>query len=343
MLQGLSETCSQLKTLDINGSFRFTDVSVKYIKKFTHIKILNLKMTKIKREAQKNILSHLCNNNPCPLELYGCTYIDSSHLDTLVQLIPNIRELRTAYIKTNKPIRHCRKFHNLKTLSIDYCGEYRFLQQLSKFFPHLEEIEFTGTSMRPTAMLKRWPKLKKLSLRTHDIDINCRFHETYSSLEHLTLITADNGLKVAKLLSCCRHLKTLELVTDSNLYVYRELVLTQMANLEEVSLGVIEGCVPPATVALLSERCKTTVLLEDAQLASVYEQCPGVRVDTDRWHDITRPALSDVLAHSNCGTCHCRLFSHRKLVSHEEQHKSPAQTRMNISREGGTGRSNCGV
>lgn len=313
MLEGLSETCSQLKTLDINGSFRVTDVSVEYIKKFTHLKILNLKRTKIKREAQRNILSHLCNNNPCPLELYGCTDIDSDHLNTLLQLIPNIQELRSAFVVIGEAVRASAPFHNLKILRIDYCKEYCFLQRLSTFFPHLQELEITGTCVRPTAMFSNWPKLNKIFLRTHDIEINRRFHETYRCLEHLTLVTADFKSNVAILISRCQHLKTLELIADSDFYVFEKSVLIEMPNLEEVSLGALAGRVPPEIVAFLSERCKTTVLLEDAQLASLYEHCPGVTVDTDRWLEITKPALSDVLAHNSSVTSHSKLFSHKKL------------------------------
>jgi hypothetical protein len=299
--------------LDINGSLRVTDLSVEYIKKFTHLKVLNLKRTKINRESQKNILNHLCNNS-CQLELYGCTDIDSNHLDTLFQAIPNIRELRTAYVNYDDQLPASASFHNLKIVRIEYCDEYCFLRRLSKFFPHLQEIEITGNSMRPTSMLTIWPKLNKLFLRTHDIEIDCRSNQTYCSLEHLTLVTSEYDIKVANFISRCHHLKTLELITDSKFYVLNRRVLIEMPNLEEVSLGALEGRVPAEIVALLSERFKTTVLLEDPQMASLYEHCPGVRVDTDRWLDITKPALSDVLAHSSSGSCHRKLFTHKKQL-----------------------------
>jgi hypothetical protein len=258
-------------------------VSVEYIKKFTHLKILNLKMTDIKPEAQRNILRHLSNCNPCPLELYGCTYIDSCHLDTLVQLIPNIRELRTAYIKTNKPICHCRKFHNLKTLSIDYIINTNFLKNLSKSLPNLQELKIERISIESVDIFENWSNLNKLFLRTYIIESSWRFHPTHSFLQHVNLITYDS-IDVETLRS----------------------VLTKMPNLGSLSLGVIGGRVQPETVALLSERCKTTVLLEDRQFASLYEHPPGVTIDTELWPQINLPLLFGDLLHNNYGSLYCK-------------------------------------
>ncbi|PNF33544.1 hypothetical protein B7P43_G17401 [Cryptotermes secundus] len=310
MLQGLSETCSQLKTLDINGSYRVTDASVEYIKKFTHLKILNLKRTKIKREAQRNILSHLYENKPCQLELYGCTDIDPCHLDTLVQLIPNIQELRSAFVKHENSARVSGCFHNLKILRIDHCSLYSLLKHLSKCFPHLQELQITGDNMILSKMQKNFPKLNKLFLRTCDLPIDLSFHNT--SLEHLTLITCGSEYRAETLISRCHHLKTLEIIASSSFYASKEHVLFQMPNLKEVSLGAVGGHIPPEIVALLSERCKTTVLLEDPKLSSLYEGCPGVRVDTDRWLELTEPTLSDAVMHSRWGTCHSELFNPTK-------------------------------
>jgi hypothetical protein len=67
--------------------------------------------------------------------------------------------------------------------------------------------------------------------------------------------------------------------------------------------------VPPETVALFSERFKTTVLLEDPQMTSLYEHCPVVRMDNDRWFEITKAALSDFVMYSFAGSCHLKLFS----------------------------------
>jgi hypothetical protein len=166
-------------------------------------------------------------------------------------------------------------------------------------------------------MLKNFPKLNKLFLRTHDVQIDHSFHNT--SLEHLTLITC-NEYGAETLISCCHHLKTLEIVSSGEFYVSKKHVFIQLPNLKEVSLGAVGGHVPPEIVALLSDRCKTTVLLEDPKLSSLYEGCPGVKVDTGRWLELTEPSLSDAMVHSHCGTCHSKLFDPKK------KHEDPADT-----------------
>jgi hypothetical protein len=318
MLQGLSETCSQLKTLDVNGSLRVTNGSVEYIKKFQHLTILNLKGTKINCVGERNILSHLSNSTHCPLEIYGCSDIGSNHFKTLLQLIPNIQELRTASLninavgKSKQPAREAGYFHNLKILRTDYTRDrHYFLKELPKFTPHLQELEITGNCVRAMKILMQWPTLRKLFVRSYciDVEITPRSARTLSSLQHLTLLTlGDEEAEI--LISRCQNLRKLELITHRQFYVSRQRILTQLPNLEAVSLGALGGHVPPETATLLSGRCSTTILLEAPQLASLYQHCPGVSVDTDRWLEITKPGLSEIIVHNKSGTCYRKLFCH---------------------------------
>jgi hypothetical protein len=237
--------------------------------------------------------------------------MDSSHLDTLVELIPNIRELRFAFVNDEKSAQVTACFQNLKILRIDYCSEDILLKRLSKCFPQLQELQITIDNVILSKLHKHFPKLNKLFLRTQELPIEHSVHNT--PLENLTLITCGSGYTTETLISRYHHLKTLELITISSFYDSKKDVLIQMPNLKEVSLGAVGGHVPPEIVALLSERCKTTVLLEDPKLSSLYKGCPGVRVDTDRWLELTEPTLSDAMMHSHSGTCHRKLFNPTKV------------------------------
>jgi hypothetical protein len=178
----------------------------------------------------------------------------------------------------------------------------------SKFAPNLQELEITGGFIEIEGILRNWPKLNKLFLRTNDLVIDRTSDETYCSVEHLTLVTRDCEIRVSTFLSRCQNLRTLELIASSEFYVYSR-VLTEMAKLEQVSLGALGGHVPPHTITLLSERCSTTVLLEDAQLATLYQYCPGVRVDSDRWQELNKPVLSAVWFANPFVTVHRKYFS----------------------------------
>jgi hypothetical protein len=356
MLQGLSETCFQLQTLDVNGSSRVTDVSVEYIKKFKHLKFLNLKKTKIEREGERNILSYFRDSRPYPMEVYGCTDIDNDHLNTLFDLVPDIRELRTASFNVrvsgsindlvpylhaiiNRPrgvtvaladakkkVHTCGTFQNLKILRIDFSGDNFPFEHFAQFVPHLQELEITGSSIRPTDIMRNWPKLNKLFLRAYSIEVLDTRHEICASLQHLTLLTLSER-DAATLLSCCRQLRKLELVTHNEFYVSDGRILNEMPNIKEVSLGSLGGHVPPELVTSLSGRCSTNVLLEDAQLASLYQHCPEVRVDTDRWFEITKPGMSEVLVHNRGGTCRRKLFCYRRAPRRRDDDDDTADVR----------------
>jgi hypothetical protein len=328
MLQGLSETCSQLKALDVNGSLRVTNVSVEYIKKFEHLTILNLRGTNINCEGERTILSHLSNSTPCPLEMYGCPDIDNNHFNTLLRLIPNIQELRTSSLRINEPSDQslCHfgsssgtqksiraavgrkrtagpapRFDNLKILRIDYCDDSSFLGKLPKFVTHLQELEITGHCIRIATILERIPTLTKLFVRSYYLQHEFfRPETTFSSLQHLTLLTLTDK-EAENIISRCQNLRKLELITHIQFYGRRQRILTQLPNLEEISLGALGGHVPPETAALLSGRFSTTILLEDTHFAYLYQHYPGVSVDTDRWLQITQPGLSELKVHTKYG------------------------------------------
>jgi hypothetical protein len=341
MLQGLSEVSCQLKTLDVNGSSKVTNVSVEYIKTFQRLDILNLKGTRIDCDGQTNILSHLPKRRPWPLEMYGCTHLDNSHFRTLRDFIPFVQELRfncinimqpsafhkPARVAYYRPVRKSRgalflsrqaynphaSFPSLKILHIDYCDhDHNLTVDLENFAPYLEELEITGGLLRPTEMLKKWPRLRRLFLRSYYLrcdDSHVR-DVTYPALQHLTLLTLDE-YEAKLLISRCQNLRKLELVTHREFCDTIPGVLHNLPRLEEVSLGAVAGHVPPETASLLSELWSTTILLDDPQSASLYQHCPAVRTDTGRWLDIAKSGLSEMIIHNKVGTCRRRLLCHK--------------------------------
>jgi hypothetical protein len=245
-------------------------------------------------------------------------------------LILGAQELRHTTVQENRPAGAAASFENLKILRIDYCdNDSCFLGELPRFVPHLQELEITGNTIKPTEILICWPTLTKLSVRSYCIQSESYIgpDRNFSSLQHLTLLTL-NEKEAKTLISCCRSLRKLELITHSDFYVSNYRILTQMSDLEEVSLGLLGGHVPPEAATLLSERCSTTILLEDPQSASLYQHCPGVRVDTDGWLEMTKPGLSEMIAHNSSSTCY------RKLISHKASKKSVEDTIHNRLAEG---------
>jgi hypothetical protein len=228
-------------------------------------------------------------------------------------LHPNIGDVTTEVASSKQPGRDAATFDSLKILRIDYYDDdSSFPGDLVRFVPHLQEMEINGCSIAPFEILTRWPRLTKLFVRSYYMDGLKAFRSgrNFSSLQRLALLILAQ-YEAEFFISRCQSLRKLELITHWDFYVWSLNTLTQLQYLEEVSLGALRGLVPPEAATLLSKRCSTTILLEDPQSASLYQHCPGVRVDTDRWLEMTKPGLSEIIVHNSSGTCYRKLFSHK--------------------------------
>jgi Leucine-rich repeat (LRR) protein len=142
LLEVISESCKQLKCLDVNGSMYVSDSSVSVILKFCHLIKLNVEMTSISKFGFTRLLNGLAKNRAsefgyswsCASQLlsYGCDEVTSSHLSLLADNFPNLTEVSLT-CNRNCELSALKRLENLNVLRLS-CVKFSEIEQLMVTF-----------------------------------------------------------------------------------------------------------------------------------------------------------------------------------------------------------------
>jgi hypothetical protein len=232
------------------------------------------------------------------LEFYGCDFILSNTFFILKQLCPTLQELSVRFRKAQAVVvTPFDNFRNISVLKIEsYTDDY--FSRLVTCIPRLEALEINGNAVDVTVIMRNCSSLKRLSVTSHRLQVSVTTDQACSSLQHLSICTRLFA-EAAELIAKCKNLRTLEVLTYSDIYCSNMASITsnnQLTYLEEISLGTRLSYVPEDVVTLLCSHCPNLtvfrVLVEDTAHSPKYQDCPGVIRDSDRWFQITKRSTS---------------------------------------------------
>jgi hypothetical protein len=295
ILENLSHTCSQLKGLDISASWKVDSSSTESIKRFTHLKMLNITQTELTALDQRTILEYFSNSGEHPLEFYGCTVMECDFFSKLMEFCPSIRGL-SIYISDFKPVPSTASFENMSFLRIYSWLPDMNLDHLVKCAAHLEELQVSNEIIDIKYIMDNCSSLKRLSITTFLSKSTVPTHTACSSIQHLKLCI-ESFPEAAQLIAKCKNLRTLELFTGDDVCcrdVSSMLLNNPLTCLKEITLGIIDGFVPEEMVTLFYKHCPNLavfkVLMPSKTSCPEYKDCPGIIIECDPSREIERPA-----------------------------------------------------
>jgi hypothetical protein len=295
ILENLSHKCSQIKSLDISGSWKVDRNSIESIKRFKHLKMLDISLTNLTALDHRTILKCFSNSGDHPLEFYGCTVMECDFFSKLMEFCPSIRGLSIHLIDV-EPVPSKARFQNMSFLRIYSCITDMNLGHLVKCAPHLEELEVKGAILDFKHIMDNCPSLKRLSITTRRLNSNVTTHTAFSSIQHLNL-RIRTFLDSAQLIAKCKNLRTLELFTGNNMRcrdMSSILFNNPLTCLKEISLGITVDFVPEDVVTLFYKHCPNLAVFK-VVLSKIYnpkyKDCPGIIIECDPWREIERLAF----------------------------------------------------
>jgi hypothetical protein len=142
LLKVISESCKQLKCLNVYGSLFVSDSSVSAILKFCHLIKLNVEKTSISEFGVTRLLNGLARNRAsefgyswsCASQMlsFGCIEVTSSHLSLLADSFPNLTAVSLTCDRNCK-LSALKRLENLNVLRLS-CVKFSEIEQLMVTF-----------------------------------------------------------------------------------------------------------------------------------------------------------------------------------------------------------------
>jgi hypothetical protein len=286
----LCDSCTLLKCLDIYLSNNVTDASIKHILKLKYLEELDVTETDISDEGRVHLLTGLSHNNVKLLRSYRTYNFTNPEISVLSNHFPDLKEFSASFISEDLSIADFRKFCKLEVCNIYSYGEFIYSDIFKYIGSHLLKLSFVGPSVNIVDIIKNCPNLKSLTIKVDHLRMDRVPLPGLSSLQHLTLRTRDSpGATV--LLSQCQNLTSLQLCVQQVFFftfLCDVMVKNQLTRLQHLCVGSLNGNLPPESVAFLTQNCSnlTTCKVfggQDAELRALYQQYPGVQVESDLW------------------------------------------------------------
>lgn len=286
----LCDSCILLKCLDIYLSNNVTDASVKHILKLKQLEELDVTETDISDEGRVHLLTVLSETGEKRLKIYRTYSFTNPEISVLSNKFPDLTEFSASLIHEDLSIRDFRKFCNLEVCNIYTYGEFLYSDIFKYIGSNLLKLSFVGPSINLTHLIKNCPNLKSLLIKADHLRMDDNSLPGLSCLQHLTLRTRDSY--GANLLLCqCQNLTSLQLCAQQTfffMYLDDVMMKNKLASLQYLCVGSLNGNLPPEVVACLTRHCTNLMTCkvfggQDAELRALYQQYPGVQVESDLW------------------------------------------------------------
>jgi hypothetical protein len=289
-IRTLCDSCTLLNCLDIYLSSTVTDASVQHIMKLKQLQELDVTETDISDEGRVRLLTGLSQNGARPLRSYRTYSLTNPEISVLSTHFPGLREFSASLIREDLSVRDFRRFRNLEVCHIYSYGEFTYGDVFEYIGSRLMKLSFVGPSVNITDIIKNCPNLKSLVLKADHLRIDNVHLPGLFSLQHLTFRTRDSPGATA-LLCQCQNLTSLQLCAQQVFFfafLKDAMMKNKLANLQDLCVGSLNENVPPEAVALLTQYSAKLVTCkvfggQDAELRALYQQHPGVQVESDLW------------------------------------------------------------
>ncbi|GFG37199.1 hypothetical protein Cfor_09329 [Coptotermes formosanus] len=199
VLKIISESCGQLKCLNVYESIYVTDSSIDAILKFQHLVQLNVEKTNISEFGVTRLLEGFANNRvsgfgytwSCSSQLlsFGCSEITSSHLKLLVDKFPNLIAINLTCDR-NCNVSALNRLENLKILRLS-CVKFPQIEQLLvTFCNQLQCLDICDVGpINVKAIGETCSTLKCLHITSSDTSSIPAFEENLSPLPGFKSVT----------------------------------------------------------------------------------------------------------------------------------------------------------
>lgn len=281
VLEVLSESCRELRCLNVYESIYVTDSSVDAILKFQHLVQLNVEKTSISEFGVTRLLNGLANKTAsgfgytwtCSSQLlsFGCSEITSSHLNLLVDKFPNLIAINLTCDR-NCNISALKRLENLKMLRLS-CVKFPQIEQLLiTFWNQLQCLDICDVgAINVKAIGETCTSLKCLHITSSDTSSIPAFEENLSplpgfkSVNCLCLRLEYNPEMVEYILCQCVNVRVVDItiaVGNDNTIIESVLKRNPLKYLEEFNWWTWSPCkLACLTAKQIIEHCPCLVVL----------------------------------------------------------------------------------